>query len=300
MARHKNKNVPTWLAIALLVYLVGFVLAARYDLAINTALYTPTNTFAIIMEAFGWYPTFIIAVFYALLWLTKPAAQRKWWQAAAGGLVGFGGLIALHIYALHHLVKRGWFASVTSLRALPWLAGTLVLGALLWLAAYKAPLALRPKLQFFGFWGSVYMLANQAVIYPIKTLWQRTRFDDMVAAGSFDAFTPWYRPLGGGGSSFPSGHTANAAGVFVLIILCDLFPAWHKKRRWVYAGIWGYILFMAFARVLIGRHYVSDTLAASAIMAILFFILRRTRWYKQGLAALTTAKTTTQESVHEV
>jgi membrane-associated phospholipid phosphatase len=161
-------------------------------------------------------------------------------------------------------------------------AGVLAAGMML-AAALGCNAAVRARLVFFGVCGSVLCAANQAVVYPIKTLWARTRFDDMLAAGSFEAFTPWFRPLGFGGSSFPSGHTANAACILALLVLCDLFPGWGKRRRLVTALCWAFIALMATARIVIGRHFLSDTLAASAIMAGLFYALRHNRFYRKGL-----------------
>lgn len=279
----KYNRFPLWPVFALLVYCAAFIAAARWDLAINQALYSPTQPFAVWMEAFGWYPAFLIVVFYALLWLILPKVQHAWWQMAAGGAVCAGGLAGILYKSIQELCKRGWVSGYLDPRSCLVLAGVALLGGLMLLAALRTPATLRPALQFWGFWGSVYTAANQAAVYSIKTLWQRTRFDDMLPTGSFDAFTPWYRPLGNGGSSMPSGHTANAAGLFILIILCDVFPCWHKRRHWVYAGIWCYIALMAFMRILIGRHFLSDTLAGSGIMALLFFALRRSRPYQKGL-----------------
>lgn len=295
MEQHKTKLPPFWLIAAVVLYAAGFAVTARWDLAINTALFSDGNAFSVIWEAFGWYPAFVIVVFYAFLWVARPKQTRKQWQALLGGVVGVAGLAFITYDSIHRLVQRNWVDGFTSPRALVCVAGVAVIGVLLLLAALKLPTRLRPSLTFWAFWGSVYCAANQAVIYPLKTLWQRTRFDDMLSLGSFENFTPWYRPFGFSGSSFPSGHTANAAGVFILIILCDIFPSWNKKRKWVYAGIWFYIVLMAFSRVLIGRHYFSDTLAASGIMAILFFVLRRTKWYKNGLATLHKSTTNTGE-----
>lgn len=280
----KRTKFLQWFLPMAVLYTAGFILSANLDLKINQTVYHPSGFFVLFMEVFGWLPAFIPALLYAMLWVSgstqfrPPAVQRL-----AGWLVLVGGTPILFMQAYGYLAKRGLLE-----QGFLWKVG---LGAAVFLLliafglkkVWKLPEPLYGKLRHFAFFGTVYMMGNQIVIYTFKTIWQRTRFDDMVAAGSFDAFTPWYMPFGNGGNSMPSGHTANAAGILVLIILCDLFPAWNKKRKLVYALCWGYIIAMGLARIVIGRHFLSDTLAASGIMAILFYILRNSPQYKNAL-----------------
>lgn len=279
----KNKNQYLWLVVSLVIFIGCFIFSIFYDLSINQTIYSPTNTFAILMEAFGWYPSFLILVYYCALWFTNKKQDQKIWQTTLAYICFFVTLGIMCWDSLRRLKQRNWIAGFTDLRCLPWIFMVLLCGIVIWFCAYKTPIVLKNKLRFWAFGGTVYLAANQAVIFIFKTIWNRTRFDDMVTIGNFELFTPWYSPFANGGNSFPSGHTANAAGVFILIILCDLFPSWNKKRKLVYVFIWSYIALMAFSRILIGRHFLSDTLAAAAIMAILFYILRRTSFYKKGL-----------------
>ncbi len=280
----KRTKFLQWFLPMAFLYCAGFIIAANWDLQINQALYHPKGIFVLFMEVFGWLPAVIPALLYAMLWVGGSAQFRPpLVQRLAGLLVLLGGTPILFLQAYGYLTKRGALET-----GFVWKVG---LGAFVFIAllgfgmkkVWKLPDALYKKLHFFAFWGTVYMMGNQLVVYALKTIWQRTRFDDMVAAGSFDAFTPWYMPFGNGGSSMPSGHTANAAGILILIVLCDLFPKWNKNRKAVYAICWGYIALMAAARIVIGRHFLSDTLAASGLMAILLFALRSSRPYKNNL-----------------
>ena len=49
-------------------------------------------------------------------------------------------------------------------------------------------------------WAVIYMILNNVIIQLLKRVWDRTRFDDMLAAGDFGAFTSWFEPFGNGGS----------------------------------------------------------------------------------------------------
>lgn len=279
----KSSKFSTGIVLALFVYVIGFWAATTWDLPLDLLLYSPTNPFAIFMEAFGWYPAFLVFVFYCATWYAKLRKDGKLWQKLLPPFLAFVTLAIMAWDSIRRLTTRGWLTGFTDWRCLFCILFVVLLGYLLFSIACKAEPKTQEKFSFFGFWGTIYLAANQVVMFLLKTLWQRTRFDEMLAIGNYSDFTPWYIPFGNGGNSFPSGHTANAAGLFVLVILCDLFPSWNKKRKWVYALIWVYVILMAFSRILIGRHFLSDTLAASGIMAILFFILRRTSYYQKGI-----------------
>lgn len=283
-----KKKIPPvfWLAPALAVFFAGFALAAFYDLAITRALYNPNNLFAIFMEGFGWYPAFLPALFYFALLLCAPAGAQKPWSRAGAAIVLPCGFAAMYHSSYGTLVKRGLTTGPANPRTWGWLAAGLVFAALLLWLAGRLNAGQRQKAKFWALCGFCYMLANQALINLIKAIWQRTRFDDMLATGSFAAFTPWYQPLGNGGSSFPSGHTANAVSILLAIVLLDMAAVYGKRRMAAYAACWLYIAAMAFARLVIGRHFLSDTLAGAGIMALLFFALRLTPFYKKGLAKI--------------
>ena len=44
---------------------------------------------------------------------------------------------------------------------------------------------------------------------------------------------------------------------------------------------------MALCRLGIGRHYLSDTLAAAFVMLLLYLGMRKTKWYRAGARELT-------------
>lgn len=278
-----GKKTLVWLVPALLVFAAGFAAATVFDLPIDLALYSPQNIPAILVEVLCWYPAFLPTLFGLMLVCTRPKPLRKPWLSAGSAVVCLGGFAAVFYMSYHYLTKRGWLTGFAQPATWLWLAAGILLIALLFAAALRLPTAKRPGWEFAMWWATVLTAANQALVYSLKTLWQRTRFDDMMAAGNLDLFTPWYRPLGNGGSSFPSGHTANAACIFVLIFICDAFAATKKQRIASYVASWAYIGFTAIERIIIGRHFLSDTLAAAGLMALVVLVIRRTKWYKKWL-----------------
>lgn len=141
------------------------------------------------------------------------------------------------------------------------------------------------RLRFACFWGTVYFILELAVIGLLKLVWARTRFDDMLAAGDFSRFTSWLRPFGQGGTSFPSGHTASACGIFALLIVCDVSVRFARRRGLIWAVCWAYVAGMALSRMVMGRHFLSDTVMAAGVMALLFVALTHMGAYRRSLAA---------------
>lgn len=279
-----RKQMLIWLVPAIFIYAAGFALAAFIDLPLNIAVYSPNSLPAIFMECFGWYPAFLPSVMlFILLGTRRGLAPKSFWQPLLCFVVVLAGFCGLYYASYGYLEKRRLLSGTDDPALWLWVAAGVLFIIILVVFLARRARATRIKLIFLGGAATVYMAANQVVVYAAKLVWARTRFDDMLAVGSFDAYTPWYLPFGNGGSSFPSGHTANAAGIFVLLILCDLFPSWARQRKLVLTACWAWIIAMAAARILIGRHFLSDTLAASAITAWLFYGLRRTKPYRVQL-----------------
>ena len=105
----------------------------------------------------------------------------------------------------------------------------------------------------------------------IKVVWGRIRLRELVAAGSLDGFTPWYRPnFFSGSHSFPSGHTAHNT-------LTLMLPLWARTKKcrialWTLSALW--IIAMAFSRLAAGAHYLSDVLFGFLIAFVITEIAR--------------------------
>ena len=117
-----------------------------------------------------------------------------------------------------------------------------------------------------SFAGIVVMLGEVMIIEGLKFLWGRVRFRDLIAAGSYEAFTSWLHPNGiNGHKSFPSGHTAGA-GISYLLMFLPYLSEKHKKRKtllfaiaFIYTGI------VACTRLVMGAHYLSDVAVGATV-----------------------------------
>lgn len=128
------------------------------------------------------------------------------------------------------------------------------------LPACKLKAEAKKKLLRFALHASLTLFLSAATVLIVKRLWGRIRYSDLTDTGDF---TPWYIRGTGGGSSFPSGHAAMAA----LIFLCyDAVKYFDKKFAIPTAAIClAFTLSVAAARIISGAHYLSDVIAGILI-----------------------------------
>jgi membrane-associated phospholipid phosphatase len=113
-----------------------------------------------------------------------------------------------------------------------------------WVAVLVVPLLVVSGLLVLRRWrGAVFavvaFLVSAGLVQVMKSVFARTRPDDMIVASDF--------------GSFPSGHVANAATLAVVLLL--LFPS-------VWALVSGvvWVVAMALSRTLLSVHWATDTL----------------------------------------
>ena len=121
-------------------------------------------------------------------------------------------------------------------------------------------------LIILSFAGIIVMLGEVMIIESVKIIWGRVRFRDLLAAGSYDAFTSWHRPNGANGhKSFPSGHTSGAGMSYLLMLLPYLSEKLRKRKTLLFAAAFIYTGIVAFTRLVMGAHYLSDVTVGGAV-----------------------------------
>ena len=256
--------------------------AALYDLAIDRALYSPQNPFGIVLEAFCYWPLYLPFVLLGAVWtfLYRDNPSRH----VLGEVLVIVVFYVLFTQSLPNLARRGLLPLSGTALTLAAVVLTFVASVAVISLASRWDRPSLARLDFLAKLGIALCVADNLVINLLKVLWTRMRFDDMAAAGDFSAFTPWYRwGAVAGNTSFPSGHTAAACGVLVLLALPALFDWWKGKELALTCGCYAYIALTALSRLIMGRHYLSDTVAAAVIMTLLYLALTHTRRCRRGL-----------------
>jgi len=272
--KRPSNHIPV-LVISLIVLVGGFALSFLYDLAINQALYDPFNGFAIFMEAFGWLPVYSLPIAFCILIATRPDVSPP---------KQVGSLVALMMMSIIlGVMSQRYLAGHVELLFPYWYLFPLT-NLVLYLIARANTQRIDPyrnRLIKVTFAATVFIAVSLVIIHVVKTIWMRSRFDDMLLLENFATFTPWYLPFGNGGTSFPSGHTANVTMLLSFIFFTDVFPRLRKYRPLIYGSVSVYVALMAASRIIIGRHFLSDVLAAAFIVLAIFLIFKNTSWYRR-------------------
>ena len=257
----KKKQLPLLIALGLAAAAL-LAVAARFDLAIDQAVYAPKNPVAILFEAFCYWPLYLPFALLGAVW-TFLRRDNPSFHVLGEVLVVLTFFILFN-QSLPNLVERGLLPLEGAALTFAALALTFVatIAAVSLASRWDRP-TLR-RMELLAKFGVLLCVADNIVINLLKLLWTRARFDDMLAAGGFSLFSPWYQfGSQAGNTSFPSGHTAAACGILTLLLLPLLFERWEKRRGILLASCLLYIAASGFCRLVMGRHFLSDTVAAA-------------------------------------
>ncbi len=141
----------------------------------------------------------------------------------------------------------------------------------------------RDMLRQIAILSIIIMFVQITAVEGMKYLWGRVRFRDLLAAGSYDAFTPWYKINGiNGNKSFPSGHTAGAGMSYLMMAFPYLSKKWENKKTLCFVIPLVYTSVVAFTRLVMGAHYLSDV-AMGGIVSFTVVIIAFTLYEKKFL-----------------
>lgn len=156
-------------------------------------------------------------------------------------------------------IDRWWNDLVARHRVDPMIDAALVFNAVGggWIAVLVVPLLVIIAFLLARRWRSAVFaalcfIASAGAVQVMKNLLGRARPDDMIVASDF--------------GSFPSGHTANAATIAVVVWV--LFP-----RVWtaVAGALW--VVAMALSRTVLSVHWATDTIGGALIGAAVVLLL---------------------------
>ncbi|WP_247631030.1 phosphatase PAP2 family protein [Microbacterium croceum] len=162
--------------------------------------------------------------------LTEPPGVDVWWNAT----------IAAH--------RADWMLAVARL--------TNEIGGG-WIAVFVVPLLVIVAFLLARRWrtavfAAICFAASAGAVQLLKQLFGRARPEDMLVVSDF--------------GSFPSGHTANAATIALVLWL--VFP-----RVWIAIGGAVWILVMALSRTILSVHWATDTLGGALVGAGVVLVL---------------------------
>lgn len=272
------KIIPKqWLYSLVIAALTAFAVGTFLDLPINKMLYRPDSSWASFLYAFGQAPIYWCLLTSGLL-LTFKIRTRVFWKNALYILLG----ILLSVFAVYHPVRYAMKLQIMSTYMVA-VSALIVLflpvAALIFLLRNVE----QKRLQQFTVLMLVVSIGSFAAVSLIKVLFQRPRYIALLKEpGLF--FQPWWMITEENiiisqkvltepdlFRSFPSGHTCSAATILCFTILPLYCEPLAKSRNLLFIGSIGYILLVAFSRMVLGYHFLTDV-SAGFMITLLFFI----------------------------
>ena len=182
-----------------------------------------------------------------------------WWGVGLLALATALGALVVFAYPQTPGFDRWWNDTIAGARA-DWMVDfALVLNTIGggWVAILGVPLLTIIALVLGHHWrGAVFaavsFAASAGAVQLLKQIFGRARPDDMLVVSDY--------------GSFPSGHTANAATI--ALVLWVLFP-----RVWVAILGSAWVLAMALSRTFLSVHWASDTLGGALVGAGVVLVL---------------------------
>ncbi len=258
------KKALILIPLGLLIMLIGF---GAFDYEINEALFNRESRFGLIMIYAPYLTAYILAYAAIMLVLRFMLLVR-----VKSYVPAFTATFALFLMITYFFI----FSFNDKVRAPMWevpifLAGVLILSALLIRRIDK-----RNLLSFFKM-ASIYLFSffmMKISVNLVKTIIYRVRFEYLRDASEFQ---PWYLPEFSIGSShainsFPSGHTASGAMIMVIVLIPIFIPKFKKLLIPLGLIAFGWSVASAMGRIVLGKHYPSDTIFAMLMVYGIFLL----------------------------
>lgn len=252
----------------IIISIVFMALGAKYDWSITDKFYNPNSVFGIIFEAYSPLPIYI----FIPVWGASLMIKSK------NSGVTFTCGISMLIISCCIFMYNGAF--VMANRGLIKRVNLYICGIVGGFTAAAIFIAMRGlnrntirKIQAVCAFAFAYMTVYLAVFFTMKRIFGRDRYEDIISGGEY-AFADWFKPIFfSSGTSFPSGHTGAAMGVLILLILPFIFEFFQNKKVVLFISCYVYAFITAISRLVMGRHFVSDTALSILLMTIIFMCL---------------------------
>lgn len=263
-----NKKYKYGYIVVIIACIVAMAVGAKYDWVITDSLYNPKNVFGILFEGLSWIPIYSFLPIWGATMMMRN--KNNMYVFAAGTVLLIATNSAFAYKACSDFAERGFIQ-----KANPYICGIIggVIAAVIFLLMRNLKATTIRKIQAVCAFAFVYMIGYMGGIVTLKVIFGRDRYEDIITGGSF-AFADWFKPVFfSDGSSFPSGHVSAAMGVLVLLLLPFIFKAFKNKQWPLFIGSYVYVAVTAVSRMIMGRHFLSDTAMAILVMTIIFMVL---------------------------
>ena len=282
LEKNKIKAIGLWPFICLLVLVVGlFIVASFYDLDIAKYLFSKDEPLGIFISSIGLAPGFfggIIASGVIIAFNLKNKKKDRINILKKLILYGYSIAMALGLwyYIAHQISSHNGYninEFIGLAIILPFACGALYLGYRIGKKTNDDNLLLISLL-----YGIVLIITALGLAQIFKHIKNRPRYRVLVDESTgltMADYCNWWEPFkyheginilktDDNLQSFPSGHTTGAASTIMLALYLPLlFPKLGRERRLLFLGGVLWMFLVAFCRMWLGAHFLSDTMFAA-------------------------------------
>lgn len=278
--------------IALLPCAIGIIIGSFFDYKINDAVFLRNNGFGIFFSAFA--PIIGYGVLVVLCGFVHRAAikEKIIWVKICYFLASMAGFISMLI------ISAGHVTSVNAYDCPEWkwlwiIIEALIYGGIFVIGDYYGKQNSDQKLVFASLVLAAFIIIDLVPVGQIlKAVVSRPRFRIVVdnPYGFKASYTDWWQHYDGYDAlkeqfgattrsfsehfkSFPSGHTGVAAIlIFGLPFLCNIIPQLKGKETLTFIIGMVFTVLMAFSRMSVGAHYLTDVSFGALFMIVLCIV----------------------------
>ena len=290
--RCKFKAIGLWPFICFLLVLVGLLIVGSFfDLNISQTIFKRGNGFGIFVSSIAIMPAMLGGIMASGIMISFVFRNKE------KDRINVIKKILLCCYAICMLIGFWYYIGHQISGVNGYNMGSEIYGALI-----ASPFALSSL--YFGFrvgkkrnnkkllfisimYGILLLITALGITTFLKTIMSRPRYralTDEATGLTIDDFCSWWQPFkyheglnilsdSEEFKSFPSGHTTGAtSSILFVLYLSLLFPKLGNKRMilFIIGCLWTFLV--AFSRILVGAHFLSDTMFA-AIYTTIFILI---------------------------
>lgn len=263
------KEYKNFFTIILFISGIGLIMGTFLDFRIAEIIFNPNNKLCVFLEFAGYYPLYIpIPLLCSLIMIKNKNKLIKCFSYVIGGI----SLSVIIICGIVFLKHRNVFIINYYLSIFISIIASFALQIVIYNSMKKLSENVRDKLFIICLFGVLLIIWKVIIISGLKILMGRARYCNIINGDGY--YTPWYiinRPRMG--KSFPSGHVGGACGILNILLVPILFKNTKKYKSLLEIIAAVYIIMLAFSRMVIGKHMLSDVSAAVFIMITGFMFL---------------------------
>ena len=274
--------------IALAPFVLGVIFGSFFDLEINKALYAPTNAFGLGFAAFApWFGYGFLVLLCGFFHRFAIKEKNIWLKIGFFALSTAGLVVSIKLSA-------DKVTSINGFNCPDWTWLWIIVVTILFVPLFFLGDRYGKKTEDKAILWAMVIIAGFMILelVPIaqvlKNVMRRPRYR-VVAEGLFEnkvIFMNWWQPYKAYGTlkerfaadypsfseqfkSFPSGHASVAALlIFGLPYLSLIEPKLKGKENLLFGIGLGFTILMAFSRMTVGAHYLSDVSMGALLMVV--------------------------------